>query len=221
MRILVVEDTEVLAESICSLFEAQGHAVDVAHDGEIADSILSSADFDLVILDLNLPDLDGLEVLKRLRDRGSSVPVLILTVRDNDDDLVTGLDLGADDYMFKPFKIPELEARARALLRRGGKMKSPIIEHGPLSFDTISRTVRLDGNELNLTPRERGVLEILLRNHGVAVAKERIAGHLFTFNDEARPSAVELYVHRLRKKIKDPRIHLHTKRGLGYLLECE
>ncbi len=221
MRILIVEDTKIIADNLRRLFEQQGHAVDIAADGHDADSALANTDFDLVILDLNLPDKDGLEVLKNMRDRGLTAPVLVLTVRADDEDLVTALDHGADDFMTKPFKIAELEARVRALLRRNIARKSPLLEHGVLSFDTINRVVRVDGQEWDLTPRERGVLEILLRNYGNTVSKERIAEHLFTFDDEAQPSAIELYVHRLRKKLNDPRIHLRTKRGLGYLLECD
>ncbi len=221
MRIVLIEDHASLAESIRKAIEAMDHAVDVIDDGDLAVDVLASQDFDLAILDLALPGADGIEVLRTLRQRGSAMPVLILTARTGLDDRIKGLDLGADDYLTKPFEMAELEARVRALLRRSDGIKCAMVTYGPLSFDTGNRVVHLDGEDINLTPRERGVLEVLVRNHASVVRKEQIGEHIFSFNDDASLTAIELYVHRLRKKLDHPDVQIRTIRGLGYMLECE
>ncbi|MBL6958425.1 MAG: response regulator transcription factor [Rhodospirillales bacterium] len=220
MRILLVEDNESLSKTISQSMVQMDHAIDVIDDGALAEDVLATQDFDLVILDLTLPGMDGLDVLKSLRSQQKATPVLILTARAGLEDRVAGLDLGADDYLTKPFELQELEARVRALLRRREETKSPVHVKGPLSFNTVSRRVSIDGQEVDLTPRERAVLEILIRHYDHVVSKDQISEHLFSFDDGANLSAIELYIHRLRKKIADPRVSIRTIRGLGYLLEC-
>ena len=222
MRLLLVEDNETLADAVSRALGKLDHAVDVLTEGDCADDVLATQSFDLVILDLNLPGMDGLEVLRNLRRRGSDTPVLILTARADVDARVTGLDLGADDYLTKPFALEELEARVRAMLRRrGGEAKSTVITSGVVSFDTRSRTCRIEDREVDLTPRERSLLEVLLRRPGKVVSKEQIAESIFSFDDEASLTSIEIYVHRLRKKLDHPRVLIRTVRGLGYLLETE
>ncbi|MCB1547670.1 MAG: response regulator transcription factor [Hyphomicrobiaceae bacterium] len=220
MRVLIVEDNASLLADLSASMRGLEHAVDTAVDGEMADDMLAAQSFDLVILDLNLPALDGLEVLRRYRERGGRAPVLILSARSGTENRVRGLDLGADDYLAKPFDLEELEARTRALLRRGGVRHNPEISIGPLRLDTVSRTVWLNDVPLALTPRERNVLEVLMRNPDVVVSKDRIIEHLFSFGEEVSAAAIELYVHRLRKKITDPGVSINTIRGLGYLLQA-
>ncbi len=219
MRILVVEDNSDIAESIVNSLRQMEHAVDVAVDGVIAEQLLKHEPYDLAVLDLNLPRKNGLEILKNIRAFGRDIPVLILTARADMSSRVEGLDLGADDYLTKPFHLEELEARVRALLRRHQKTGSTKQQFGPLQFDTVSREVSLHDETLNLTKRERGVIEVLLNTNGRVVSKEQIAEHLFSFDDEVSPSAIEIYVHRLRKKLNTPEITIRTVRGLGYVLE--
>jgi DNA-binding response OmpR family regulator len=219
MRILVVEDNPALGRSIESAFRAKGYAVDRVESGEDADSALRTQGYDLVILDLGLPDLDGLEVLRRLRARKSRVPVLVLTARDAIQDRVQGLNLGADDYLGKPFAVAELEARAGALIRRGVGGAAAVISHGRLVLDTAARQARVDGEPVDLPRRELTLLEALLVQRGQVVAKQALHDKLFGFDEEAGVNAVEIYVHRLRKKLEPAGVHIRTVRGLGYLLE--
>lgn len=219
MRLLLVEDDGTLATTLQRALREEGYAVDWLSDGEIADEILATQDYDLVILDVSLPGLDGLGVLKHLRERGSKTPVLVLTARDRLDDRVTGLDLGADDYMTKPFELAELEARVRALIRRSEGEPASEIVHGLLRFDTVGRRVTVNGEVVDLRNREICLLEILLRHAGQVVSKERIADQLFDFDDQAGLTAIELYIHRLRKKLSPAGVVIRTVRGLGYLLD--
>ncbi|MET0012709.1 MAG: response regulator [Sedimenticola sp.] len=221
MRILVVEDNTDLANSIATSIRQMEHAVDTIGDGLHAESMLRTEPYDLVVLDLNLPGQDGLEVLKSLRNRGSDLPVLILTARAETASRVEGLDLGADDYLTKPFHLAELDARVRALLRRKQASANPVLTLGPLEFDTVSREARLNGEELSLTRRERGVLEVLISARKKVISKDKIAEHLFSFDDDVNVSAIELYIHRLRKKLDAPGIGIRTVRGLGYVLEVD
>lgn len=216
---LLVEDDGTLATTLQRALREEGYAVDWLSDGEIADEILATQDYDLVILDVSLPGLDGLGVLKHLRERGSKTPVLVLTARDRLDDRVTGLDLGADDYMTKPFELAELEARVRALIRRSEGEPASEIVHGLLRFDTVGRRVTVNGEVVDLRNREICLLEILLRHAGQVVSKERIADQLFDFDDQAGLTAIELYIHRLRKKLSPAGVVIRTVRGLGYLLD--
>ncbi|WP_242343088.1 response regulator [Anaeromyxobacter terrae] len=219
MRLLVVEDNLELGRSVESAFRAKGHAVDRVESGDDADSVLRTHQYDLVILDLGLPDLDGLEVLRRLRRRGSRVPVLVLTARDALQDRVQGLNLGADDYLCKPFAVAELEARAGALIRRGVGGAAAVLTHGRLTLDTGARIVQVDGKPVDLPRRELNVLEVLLVHRGQVVAKQALHEKLFGFDEEAGVNAVEIYVHRLRKKLEPAGLRIRTVRGLGYLLE--
>jgi len=219
MRILIVEDNLVLADKIAAALRQTDHAVDMVHDGEDALNLVLQETFDLLILDLSLPGLDGIEILKTVRARQINLPVMILTARGNLDERVAGLDAGADDYMVKPFELSELEARARALLRRNIGKRNPYITVGKLSFNSVDRSVTIDGQPVSLTPRERGVLEILLLNISQVISKEKIALHLFGFDDEASVKSIELYISRLRKKIASGDVEVRTIRGLGYMID--
>ncbi len=219
MRVLIVEDDPVLADGLTRSLKQSDYAVDCAHDGEQADHMLGAQKYDLAILDLGLPKLDGFEVLRRLRRRGAAVPVLVLTARDALADRVKGLDLGADDYLTKPFDLPELEARVRALIRRGQAGGSTLVTHGPLALDLNGRRATLDGVPLELSARELGVLEVLLLRSGRVVNKEQLAEQLYGWDDEVGANAIEVYVHRLRKKLEPAGVAIRTIRGLGYLLD--
>jgi len=219
MRLLLVEDHAELAEWIAKALRHAGYALDVLDRGDHADHALKSQAYDLVILDLTLPGLDGLEVLRRLRSRqhGAPTPVLVLTARGTLEERVKGLNLGADDYLPKPFELAELEARIKALLRRSGNL-APLVRIGRLEFDTTTRMVAVEGKTLSLTPRELAVLEALLSRAGRPVAREALFEKVFDFDAEARVEAIEIYVSRLRKKLEGSGVAINTLRGLGYLL---
>ncbi|MEH6633406.1 MAG: response regulator transcription factor [Halopseudomonas aestusnigri] len=219
MRILVVEDNAALADGISSALTRMEMAVDVVGDGSEADDILRTQEFNLVVMDLNLPGYDGLEVLKRYRQNGGKAQVLILTARDGLSDRVKGLDLGADDYLTKPFDLVELEARVRALLRRQSGLKSPEIKVGDLVFDSVARRASLAGVPMDLPRREFCLLELLISRAGQVVSKEQIADSLANFDQDISPNAVELYISRLRKRLSPIDINIKTVRGLGYLME--
>jgi two-component system OmpR family response regulator len=218
VRLLVAEDDPILADALAHSLRGAGHAVDAVGDGASADAALASSSFDVVVLDLGLPRMDGLEVLRRLRGRRVTVPVLILTAHDTVEDRVRGLDLGADDYLAKPFELAELEARIRALARRAGHGGQSIVQHGKLTFDTVGRVARLSGDVVELSARELGVLEILLGREGRLVSKEQIVDHLCSWGDEVSENAVEVYMHRLRRKLEPGGVKITTLRGLGYCL---
>jgi two-component system OmpR family response regulator len=219
MRILLAEDDNVLADGLTRSLRQSGYATDCVKNGLEADSALCAQDFDLLILDLGLPKLSGLEVLQRLRARNSRLPVLILTAGDSIEQRVKGLDLGADDFMAKPFALSELEARVRALTRRGAGGGPTVIKHGPLSYDQVGRIAYMNDHMLELSARELGVLEVLLQRSGRLVSKERLVDHLCQWSEEVSNNAIEVYVHRLRKKIEVGGIRIATVRGLGYCLE--
>ncbi len=219
MRILIAEDDQVLADGLLRSLRAAGYAVDQVASGSEADAAVASHEFDLLILDLGLPKMHGLEVLKRLRARGSSMPVLILTAADSVEQRVNGLDLGADDYMAKPFSLQELEARVRALTRRGLGTASSIIKHGPLSFDATGRVAYLDEQMVELSARELSLLEVLLQRAGRLVSKDQLVERLCEWGEEVSTNAIEVYIHRLRKKIERGPVRIATVRGLGYCLE--
>lgn len=219
MRLLLAEDDTVLRDGLTRTLQQAGYAVDSARNGSDADHALAFQNYDLLILDLGLPKMDGLEVLKRLRSHNQTLPVLILTARDAVDDRVAGLDLGADDYLTKPFDLAELEARVRALVRRGQGTHSNLLKHGRILFNIAGRRVYLDDVPLDLSARELGVLEILLLKAGQVVGKEQLAEKLCSWDEEIGQNAIEVYVHRLRKKLEPAGIQIRTIRGLGYLLE--
>jgi two-component system OmpR family response regulator len=219
MRILLAEDDSVLADGLTRSLRQSGYAIDCVKNGQDADTALSTQEFDLLILDLGLPKLSGLDVLRRLRARGSLLPVLILTAADSIEQRVGGLDAGADDYMAKPFALSELEARVRALTRRGQGGGSSVIRHGPLVYDQVGRSAHINDEMVDLSARELGLLEILLARTGRLVSKEQLVDHLCEWGEEVSNNAIEVYVHRLRKKIETGGIRIATVRGLGYCLE--
>lgn len=219
MRILLAEDDSVLADGLTRSLRQSGYVTDCVKNGLEADSALSTQDFDLLILDLGLPKMSGLEVLQRLRARNSHLPVLILTAGDSVEQRVKGLDLGADDFMAKPFALSELEARVRALTRRGAGGGPTIIKHGPLSYDQVGRIAYINDQMLDLSARELGLLEVLLQRSGRLVSKEQLVDHLCEWSEEVSNNAIEVYVHRLRKKIEIGGLRIATVRGLGYCLE--
>jgi len=221
MRILVAEDDAILAGAVLHGLRQAGYAVDWVKNGLEADSALEGDEFDLLILDLGLPRKSGLEVLKRLRGRDSRLPVLILTALDGVSDRVRGLDTGADDYLAKPFDLAELEARVRALTRRGMAGGPTLLRHGTLSYDQVGRMARINGEPLELSARELGVLEVLMLRSGRVVNKEQLAEQLYGWDEEVGANAIEVYVHRLRKILAESgaNVQIHTIRGAGYLMD--
>jgi len=222
MRILIAEDDQVLADGLLRSLRAGGYAVDQVGTGSEADAAIAGHEFDLVILDLGLPKMHGFEVLRKMRARGgasSSVPVLILTAADSVEQRVKGLDLGADDYMAKPFSLQELEARVRALTRRGLGTASSVLKHGPLTFDATGRVAYLNDQMVELSARELSLLEVLLQRAGRLVSKDQLVERLCEWGEEVSNNAIEVYIHRLRKKIEQGPVRIATVRGLGYCLE--
>jgi two-component system, OmpR family, response regulator len=218
VRILVAEDDALLGDAIAEHLRHAGHAVDWVRDGAAADAALHTQSFKLVVLDLGLPKVSGREVLSRLRGRASSTPVLIITAADAIADRVAGLDAGADDYLVKPFALAELEARVRALIRRSHGHDRNVLIHGVLAFDTAARSATVDGAALDLSARELAMLELLLLRSGRVISKEQFVDHLCGFDDEVTANAIEVYVHRLRRKLDPVGIHVQTVRGLGYFV---
>ena len=193
--------------------------VDWVGDGRDADHVLATQAYDVILLDLSLPRMDGLAVLQRLRARGSHVPVLVLTVRSHIEDRVQGLDAGADDYLAKPYALSELEARIRALARRAQGAARNETRVGGLSYDAGARTFRIAGQPLDLTPRERAVLEVLVTRAGGPVSKQALSDRIVGLDSSVSVEAIEVYIHRLRKKLEGSGAEIRTLRGLGYLLE--
>jgi two-component system response regulator TctD len=218
MKILIVEDNKELADWLAKALRQAQYAVDIAFDGEDAELMLKVARYAAVILDLSIPKIDGMTLLKRLRQSGERVPVIILTANASLDGRVAGLDSGADDYLAKPFEIAELEARIRAIVRRGQDRAAPEVVVGDLVFAGATRQFSIKGEPLALTPREHAVLEHLITRVGTTVSKTALSESVFGFDDEADPSAIEIYVHRLRKKLEASSAQIATLRGLGYLL---
>lgn len=217
MKLLIVEDDPVLANGLMQALQNANFMVTHESSGKCADQLLTMQQFDLVILDLGLPDMDGSEVLQRLRQRGSSVPVLVLTARNTLSDRIQGLDYGADDYLSKPFDLRELEARVRALLRRG--QVNGLLQLNGLYLDPDGLSATLHKQPLDLVARELSVLKILLLSAGSVVSKEKMCEQLGRQGEEVSVNALEVYVHRLRKKLEVGGVHIRTLRGLGYLLE--
>lgn len=220
MRILVVEDETRLAENIArSLRETAGYAVDIANDGEEGLFMVESNPYDAVLLDLMLPRLNGLEVLKRMRQGKQHTPVLVVTARDEKESIVELLNAGADDYLTKPFDLGELLARTKAVIRRGKGQPSPVVAVGKLEINTIDRTVRNKGQNVTLTAMEYRVLEYLAYRPGAVVSKTELLEHLYDYNWEKFSNVIEVYVSGLRRKLNDGQQQLiHTVRGLGYTL---
>jgi DNA-binding response OmpR family regulator len=224
MRILVVEDERKVASFIRQGLEEEGHAVELAGDGaEALDLVLGGPAYDLIVLDLMLPKRDGFGVLRALRERGVATPVLVLTARDSVGDKVTGFDLGADDYLTKPFAFEELLARVRALLRRGGDHRPAPLRLADLALDPATRTVTRGARRVELTAREYALLEYFLRNAGRVLTRPMIAEHVWGLDFDSESNVIDVYVGYLRRKIDgegEPRL-LHTLRGAGYVLKAD
>ena len=219
MRILLVEDNAALAEGLATILRGTGHAVDVVQDGASAEVLAAAESFDLVILDLNLPQMDGLSVLRAMRDRQNRAAVLILTARGSAEERIRGLDLGADDYMVKPFDVGELEARVRSLLRRQAGLRASTVSFGAVVLDLTSRSFLADGAALDIPARERALLEVLFTRAGKVVAKEAIVQSLTSLDDDLSGNAIEQYVSRLRKRLAPHGLTVRTARGIGYYLD--
>jgi two-component system OmpR family response regulator/two-component system response regulator QseB len=219
MRILVVEDDMLLGDGIKAGLAQAGYSIDWVKDGVSADLALKDTRYDAVVLDLGLPRLAGLEVLKRLRERANAVPVLILTARDAIEDRVTGLDSGADDYVVKPFDLHELGARLRALLRRAAGQAAPRLTVGELELDAAAHEVKYNGQTLDLSPREFALLHALMLNAGRVLTREQLSERLYAWGDEIESNAIDVHIHHLRRKISPDCIR--TLRGVGYLMPRE
>jgi len=220
MRVLLAEDNPELSTWLVKALRQRHFAVDCRSDGAAADHSLASEDYDAAILDLSLPRMDGLEVLRRLRQRGSRTPVLVLTARAGIDDRVAGLNLGADDYLAKPFELAELEARLKALIRRSQGGGSASLRVGSLEYEGSSRSFRVGGKALMLRSREHAVLEVLFLRAGRLVSKQALYEKVFDLDATAGADCVEIYVHRLRKRLDGAGVAIVTLRGLGYTLEA-
>ena len=220
MRILVVEDDALLADGLTQVLKRSGHAVDQVRTGLQADNSLRLTSYELVVLDVGLPGIDGFEVLRRLRSRRSKANVLVLTARDGVEDRVRGLDLGADDYLTKPFSVTEFEARIRALSRRPTLAAASIVIRG-LSVDVEAKRVRVNDVPIDLTVREWALLELFLARPGRVLSKEQIAQQLASYEDTLTVNAIEVYVSRLRSKVEASGVRIRTVRGFGYMWEGE
>ncbi|MGO4622617.1 response regulator transcription factor [Ensifer sp. 2YAB10] len=219
MRILLVEDNQDLAEGLSAILRGSGYAVDVVSDGASAHAVAATETFDLVILDLNLPEMDGLDVLRAMRARQNRAAVLILTARGAPEEKIKGLDLGADDYMIKPFDVGELEARVRVLLRRQAGLRASTVSYGNVSLDLNTRSFSSGGVPIEIPARELGLLELLFMRAGKVVAKDAIMQSLTGFDDDLSSNAIEQYVSRLRKRLAPHGLTVRTARGIGYYLD--
>ena len=221
MRIVLVEDNTLLASGLARALSDEGHAVECFIDGRDALDFLIREGFDLAVLDINLPSLSGLDILREIRLKYISSPVLLLTARDQTKDRVEGLDAGADDYLVKPFAMEEFEARVRALLRRRTRPSEFRIKLGALEFDRAARRAFVNGNSLNLPRKELAVLECLVDRSQCIVSKDELADHLYGVGAPIENRVVEIYVSRLRKQLHGSNVEIRTIRGLGYMLETE
>ena len=221
MRILLVEDDVAIAQSLKEGLEDEAYAVDVVHDGDEGYRTATADDYDVIILDVMLPEMNGYEVCRALRKDGNQTPILMLTARDAERDIVEGLDMGADDYLAKPFSFEVLLARLRALLRRPNEKLEEILRVGDLTLDPSLKKVTRASQEINLTAKEYAVLEYLIRNAGKVLSKEQIISHVWDFDADVLPNNVELFIMFLRRKIDKPFDSklIHTVPGFGYKLE--
>ncbi len=219
MQILLAEDDAVLSDGISKALKQHGYSVAVYDNGLSAQNAALDSNFDLLILDLGLPKLDGLSVLQTIRTQNKIVPILVVTARDGLNNRVHGLDLGADDYITKPFDLPELEARVRALLRRSNQVKDEELILGELKFDISGRRAFVNSVPLELSAKELAVLEFLMLRPGKVVNKEQLIEHMYGWDEDVTYNAIEVNIHRLRKKLEIAKINIRTIRGLGYLLD--
>lgn len=217
MRVLLVEDDRLLGDGVLTGLRQNGYAVDWVYDGNLAEAALRNENYDLVILDLGLPNQSGMEVLRRLRARGESTPVLIVTARDTVEDKVEGLDTGADDYLIKPFDLDELLARVRAVARRRSGRIAPIISHGDITIDPAAHKVTRSGHVVDISPKEFALLQALFDNEGRVVSRSRLEEGLYAWNEEVESNAIEVHIHHLRKKLGAELIR--TIRGVGYIID--
>ncbi len=217
MKILLIEDNETLANGISRKLKEIGYLVDIFHDGENGLYSLETAIYDLLILDLGLPNIDGIDIIKKLRTSQKNLPILVISARDKLDQRILGLDTGADDYLCKPFELDEVIARVHALLRRSKNQVSNIINYNDLSFNTQTLILTKNSELIELSKRELKIFEFLLQNQNAIVSKDNIVDHITTIDDEFNPTAVETYISRLRKKLGDS-INIKTVRGLGYMM---
>lgn len=220
MRIVIVEDNEALANAIAYRLRDRGHAADILLDGTEADAFLNRESADLVVLDINLPGQSGLQILQGMRSRGDGAPVLLLTARSETSDRVLGLDMGADDYLVKPFDMDELEARIRALSRRKQLDYGNRERIGRIDFDRTARQVKADGQPLDLPRRELAVLECLLDRRGRIVSKAQLMDHVYGIGADVEETTIEPHVSRLRKRLAGHGVSIRTARGLGYMIEA-
>ncbi len=218
MKLLLVEDNLELANSLVQLLTQSAYVVEHAVTGEAASLLLDTQTYDLMLLDLNLPGLKGQHLLKRVRTRNIDMPVLIISAQNDSKTIVENLDLGADDFITKPFQIDELEARIRTLIRRANGKKSPIITCGSLSYDTNSKIFRNGDQTIDLTPKEHAVLELMILKLGKTISKQDFINSLYSINDFVSPTALEIYTTRIRKKLQGSSAQIITLRGLGYML---
>ena len=219
MRLLLVEDDAMIGEAVLQVLRAEHYAVDWVRDGAMADEALKSEQYDLVLLDLGLPKRNGLEVLRALRQRRATVPVLVATARDAVGDRIAGLDAGADDYVVKPYDIDELLARIRALLRRSAGRGEPVFEHKGVRLNPATREATLHGQPVSLSAREWAVLEALIARPGAVLSRTQLEEKLFSWKDDISSNAVEVYIHGVRKKLGNE--FIQTVRGLGYVVPRE
>ena len=218
MHVLLVEDDAVLADGLCRILEGHGMQVEVLNNGTLADQVLQRSEAAVAVLDIGLPGVDGFELVRRLRARGSAMPVLLLTARDAVEDRVRGLETGADDYLVKPFATPELVARIKALARRNTP-KPTVLSLGDLTLDSASKRARIRERVIDLSVREWAVLEYLLQHGARVVSKQQIIEAILPWGDDLTLNAVEVYISRVRLKIADAGISIRTIRGFGYMLE--
>ena len=218
MRVLLIEDDDLLADAVSHALRKSGFVVEVAETGAAADNLLETSEYDALILDLGLPEMDGMEVLKRLRGRRNATPVMVVTARDEPEDIIGALDVGADDYITKPFRLPVLEARLRALLRRAQWDSNNEITFGSLRYDIMARRAFAGEEAMSLSAKELGILELLMKRAGRIVSKEQIARDVYDGAWDLNYNTIEVAVHRLRKKLEPADLTVKTIRGLGYTL---